>query len=76
MKIKVYSTPICPYCQTLKAFLEKNGFEYEDIDVSSNEEERKRMVEISNQMSVPVVEIEGEVIVGFDKNKISKLLNI
>ena len=75
-KIKVFTTPVCPYCHTLKIFLEDNGFEYEEIDVSQDEEGKKEMVEKSGQMGVPVVEIDGEVVVGFEREKIIKLLGI
>jgi len=74
--IKVYSTPMCPYCYTLKEFLKENGFEFEDIDVSKDKKSLDEMVEKSGQMGVPVIEIDGEVIVGFDKEKICKKLNI
>ena len=74
--IKVYSTPTCPYCVTLKEFLKDKGFEFEDIDVSLDDAARKNMVKKSCQMGVPVVEIDGQIIVGFNKVKICKLLNI
>ena len=76
MKVKVYSTPQCPYCYALKEFLKEHNVEFEDIDVSKDEEARKELVEKSGQMGVPVVEIDGEIIVGFDKEKISELLRI
>ena len=74
--IKIYSTPSCPYCYTLKMFLREHNIEFEDIDVSKDEEALKEMVEKSGQMGVPVVEIDGQIVVGFDKEKISKLLNL
>ncbi|MCK5044762.1 thioredoxin family protein [Candidatus Parcubacteria bacterium] len=76
MEVKVFSTPVCPYCYTLKEFLKQHNIEFEDIDVSQNEEEQKRMVEKSGQMAVPVVEIDGEMIIGFDRKKLCELLNI
>ncbi len=75
-KIKVYSTPSCPYCVTLKEFLKEHNFDFEDIDVSSNQEAAEEMMRKSGQMGVPVVDIDGEIIVGFDKEKICKILNI
>jgi len=75
-KIKVYSTPTCPYCLTLKEFLKEKGFEFEDIDVSKDEKALNEMIEKSGQMGVPVVDIDGQIIVGFDREKISQLLNI
>jgi len=74
--IKVFSAPGCPYCYTLKEFLKQNDIEFEDIDVSKDENALKEMVEKSGQMGVPVVEIDGEIVVGFDKEKISELLKL
>lgn len=75
-KVKVYSTPICPYCTALKNFLKERDIVFEEIDASQNREAAKEMVEKSGQMGVPVVEIDGEYIVGFDRQRITKLLNI
>lgn len=74
--IKVYSTPTCPYCITLKNFLKEKGFEFKDIDVSSDLEAQKEMIEKSGQMAVPIVDIDGQIVVGFDREKIMKLLKI
>ena len=74
--VKVYSTPMCPYCVTLKQFLKEQGIEFEDIDVSQDKKASDEMIEKSGQMGVPVVDIDGNIIVGFDKEKIIKLLNI
>lgn len=74
--VKVYSTPVCPYCYTLKEFLKDKGIAFEDIDVSKDEKIKEDMVKRSGQMSVPVIEIDGQMIVGFDREKIVKLLNI
>jgi len=75
-KIRVFSTPTCPYCVTLKAFLDEHNIEYEDIDVATDEKAQKEMIQKSGQMGVPVVEIDGQIIIGFDRGKISKLLGI
>lgn len=75
-KVKIYSTPSCPYCFTLKEFLKEHGVEFEDIDVSKDKEAAKRMIEKTGQRGVPVAEIDGDFVVGFNKEKISKLLNI
>lgn len=74
--IKVYVTPICPYCVTLKSFLKEHCIEFEEIDVSGNDKLIDEIIEKTGQMGVPVMEINGELIVGFDKEKISKLLDI
>ncbi|OGZ33017.1 MAG: NrdH-redoxin [Candidatus Portnoybacteria bacterium RBG_13_40_8] len=76
MMVKVYSTPTCPYCVTLKNFLKERNIQFEDIDVSQNEIAQKEMIEKSGQYGVPVVDIDGEIIIGFDQDKIKKLLKI
>lgn len=73
---KIYSTPTCVYCKTLKGYFKKHAIEFEDIDVSKDEQQLQKMIKESGQMGVPVVDIDGEVIIGFDKVKIDKLLKI
>lgn len=75
-KVKIYSTPTCPYCRMAKEFFKENNIKYEDIDVSENEQAAKEMVERSGHMGVPVIDIDGKIVIGFDKEKIKKLLNI
>jgi len=75
-KIRIFSTLSCPYCVTLKEYLKEKGFEYEDINVGEDKEAAKEMVEKSGQMGVPVTEIKGEIIIGFDKVKINQILDI
>ncbi len=74
--ITIYSTPTCVYCNALKQYLTANNFEYKEIDVSVNEKELEKMVAISGQMGVPVIEIEGNVVIGFDKQRVDELLNL
>ena len=73
-KIKVYTTPTCPYCEMLKDFLKEKGVEFEDIDVSKNREAILEMLQKSGQLAVPQIEINGKIIVGFDKKAIEKEL--
>ncbi len=75
-RVKVYSTQMCPYCSTLKQFLKEHNIEFEDIDPSQDKKALDEMVQKSGQMGVPVVDIDGEIVVGFDKEKICELLNI
>ena len=74
--VKIYSTPTCPWCKKAKAYLEEKGIAYEGVDVSSDEAAQKEMIEKSGQMGVPVLDIDGKIVIGFDKEKIDKLLNI
>ena len=76
LMVKVFSTKICPYCVTLKEFLKQHDVEYEEIDVGEDEDGRKEMIEKSGQMGVPVLEINGQIVVGFDKARILELLGI
>lgn len=76
MSVKVYTTPVCPYCSVLKEFLKERKIDFEEIDVSKDEKAAKDMIEKSGQMGVPVIEIDGEIVAGFDKEKISKILEL
>ena len=75
-QVKIYSTSTCPYCVRAKQFLKDNSIIYEDIDVSINQSAAEDMVKKSGQMGVPVLEIDGEIIVGFDKERIKQALGI
>lgn len=75
-KIKVFGVTVCPACLQLKAFLKDNNIKFEDIDVSESESGLDEMIEISDQMSVPVIKIGNEVFIGFDKEILSSILNI
>ena len=74
--VKIYSTPTCPWCIRTKQFLKDNNITFEDIDVSSNQAAIEEMVQKSGQMGVPVLDIEGEIIIGFDKEKIKTVLGL
>ena len=74
--VTIYSTPTCVYCKTLKEYLTEKGIKYQEIDVSENEKELEKMVAISGQMGVPVIEINGDVVVGFDRQKIDEILKL
>ena len=72
----VYSTPTCSWCTTLKTHLKKNGIRYSDVDVSKDQNAAEAMRKRSGQQGVPQTDIGGEMIVGFDKNRINTLLGI
>ena len=75
-KVTVYSTPTCPFCIKVKQFLKDNNIEFEDIDLTTNQSAIEEMVQKSGQMGVPVLDIEGDIIVGFDQEKIKQSLGI
>jgi glutaredoxin-like YruB-family protein len=74
MAIKVYSTPTCGYCKLLKEYLREKGVEFQDYDVSVDEHKRNEMVQMTGQMGVPVVDVNGKVMIGFDKSTLDTLL--
>lgn len=73
MDIKVYSTPTCPWCTVAKNYLESKNLPFTDFDVSKNREAAIDMVQKSGQRGVPVIEIDGNIIIGFNQDKIDKL---
>ena len=75
-KVTIYSTPTCPWCHKAKDFLKENDVPFQDINVAANQKAAEEMIEKSGQMGVPVIDIDGQVIVGFDKNAIKKALKI
>lgn len=74
--VKVYSTPSCPWCVRAKSYLKDQGIPFTDVDVSQDVAAAREMVKLSGQMGVPVVSIDGSVVVGFDKKRIDELLGI
>ena len=76
MNITIYSTPTCVYCRTLKEYLRRNKIAFQEIDVTKDEKELEKMIKISGQMGVPVVEIDDQVVVGFDKKRIDEILRL
>ncbi|HOZ36552.1 MAG TPA: glutaredoxin domain-containing protein [bacterium] len=81
MQVKIYSTPVCPYCHMLKDYLKGKNVSFEDINVAEDEAAANEMVEKSGQMGVPVAIIttdsgQEKVIIGFDKSQINQILGI
>ena len=74
MIVKIYSTPSCPWCIRAKEFFKSNSISFEDIDVSSDINGAREMVKKSGQMGVPVIDINGEIIIGFDESRIREII--
>jgi glutaredoxin 3 len=74
MDIKIYTTPTCGYCHQAKSFFSQLGVKYTEFDVSQDERAAEEMVKVSGQMGVPVIIIDGQVVVGFDRGRIQELL--
>jgi glutaredoxin 3 len=75
-QVKVYSTPTCPYCKMAKKFLEDNGIKYQDLNVAQDKAARAEMINKSGQMGVPVIDIDGELVLGFDQAQLKKKLGL
>lgn len=75
-KVLVYSTPTCPYCVRLKQYLTENKVVFENYDVGTDHAKADDMVKKSNQMGVPVLDIDGKIIIGFDKPAIQQALGL
>jgi len=73
--VLVYSTPTCPYCTMAKKYFEEKKVTFQDFDVSMDARARKEMMEKSGQMGVPVIDIDGKIIVGFDRPQIDAALS-
>ncbi len=74
-KVVIYSTPTCPYCKRAKDYLSRKEISYVDYDVAEDNDKAKEMVAKSGQMSVPVIIIDDEIVVGFNQTLLDKLLS-
>jgi len=74
--VTVYSTPTCPYCKMAKEYFKDNDIEYADIDVAADDAKAQEMIQKSGQMGVPVIDIDGKIIVGFDREAIKEALGL
>ena len=75
-KITIYSTPTCHYCNLAKDFFGEKGIKYEEFNVAVDLAKRQEMVEKSGQMGVPVIDIGGKIVSGFDETEILKILGL
>jgi glutaredoxin 3 len=74
--VTIYSTPTCTYCNSAKEYFKANNVTYTEYNVGADLDKRKEMIEKSGQMGVPVIVIDGDITVGFDKEKIAASLGI
>ncbi len=70
----IYTTPTCPYCKMAKEFFSKKKIKYREINVATDKKAAQEMIKKSGQMGVPVIDINGTIIVGYDKHEIEKAL--
>lgn len=74
--VKIYTTPTCVYCKMSKEFFVKNNVPYQEFNVASDDKAREEMIKKSHQMGVPVIDIEGEIIVGFNRPELERALGL
>ncbi len=74
--VTIYSTPTCVYCKMAKEFFKENKVDYKEFNVATDANAREEMVKKSGQLGVPVVDVDGQIIVGFNKEKLSELLGL
>ena len=75
-KVKIYTTPTCHYCKMAKEYFKAKGIEYEEYDVMTDLAKRQEMVSRTGQMGVPVIDIDGKLVIGFDRPKINEYLGL
>ena len=76
MKVRVFSTSFCPYCKMAKEFLKDRKIPFEEVNVQEDPEAARQMIEKSGQAGVPVIEIDGQMVIGFNTDQIKKLLKM
>lgn len=74
--VKIYSTPSCVYCKMAKEFFKKNNISYQDFNVGEDEKAREEMINKTQQMGVPVIEIDDKIVIGYDETTLKELLNV
>lgn len=74
-KVEIYTTPSCPYCHTAKEYFKSKSIDYLEYDVSKDIQKRQEMLKLVGQIAVPVIVINGQAILGFNKAKVNELLN-
>ncbi|MEX1997531.1 MAG: glutaredoxin domain-containing protein [Candidatus Andersenbacteria bacterium] len=74
--VTIYSTPTCGWCQRTKEYFKENSVEYTEKDVSTGTAAREEMLHKTRQMGVPVIDIDGEITVGFDQPRLAQLLGL
>jgi glutaredoxin 3 len=75
-KVEIYSTPVCKYCSLAKDFFKKNNVQYSEYNVAADQARKEEMVEKSGQLGVPVIDVGGDIVVGFDEKVLKQLLSI
>lgn len=75
-KVTIYTTPTCPWCKAAKRFFQDNKVVFEERDVAADLAARKEMVQKSGQLAVPVIDVDGAIVVGFDEPRLRESLKL
>lgn len=75
-KIQIYTTPACPYCHMAKEYFKSKNLAFEEYDVLKDLQKREEMIKETGAMGVPVIKINGKIVIGFNKGKINELLGL
>ncbi|OGZ46121.1 MAG: NrdH-redoxin [Candidatus Ryanbacteria bacterium RIFCSPHIGHO2_02_FULL_48_12] len=75
-KVTIYTTPTCVYCKMAKKYFQEHGVEYQEKDVAMDLKAREEMIEKTQQMGVPVIDVDGQIVIGFDQEHLAELLHI
>jgi len=75
-QVKVYTTPTCPWCKKVKQFLESNSVPYQELNVAENKAARDEMVNLTHQLAVPTITIDGDYIIGYNEKALKEKLGI
>lgn len=75
-QVKIYTTPVCVYCKMAKAYFQENNIKYEEVNVAADAKAREEMIAKSKQIGVPVIDVDGKIIIGFDKPRLADALGI
>lgn len=76
LKVKVYTSPGCPYCSKAKSYLRSFGIRFTEIDISRKPQEAEKLVRKTGQTGVPVIEVGNQIVIGFDKQKLDRILGV
>ena len=74
--VAIYTTPTCSYCKAAKEFFKENNVAFTEYNVGTDAEKRQEMIQKSGQMGVPVITIDNEMVIGFDRPKLASLLGV
>ncbi len=75
-RVKLYSTPTCPWCKKAKQFLDMNGIKYEDLNVAEDKIAKEEMISKTQQMAVPTIFIDSEYVIGYNESVLKQKLGI